>query len=82
MMRLGWPVTATSPDVEKKVAAAVRQDRRLTTRQVSEIVRVSHNSFHKILTENLGKRKICAKWVSHLLEALESWNWETLPHQP
>ena len=59
--RTGRPVTATSPDVEEKVAAAVRQDRRLTTRQMSEMVGVSHNSVHKILTENLGKRKVCAK---------------------
>ena len=29
--RGGRPVSATSPDVEDKVAAAVRQDRRLTT---------------------------------------------------
>ena len=65
--RTGRPVTATSPDVEEKVAAAVRQDRRLTTRQMSEMVGVSHNSVHKILTENLGKRKVCAKWVPHLL---------------
>ena len=36
--RTGRPVTATSPDVEEKVAAAVRQDRKLTTRQISEMM--------------------------------------------
>lgn len=65
--RSGRPLTATSPDVVDKVADAVQQDRRLTTRQLSEMVGVSHNSVHKILTENLGKRKVCAKWVPHLL---------------
>ena len=72
--RTGRPVNATSPDVEEKVAAAVRQDRRLTTRQMSQMVGVSHNSVHKILTENLGKRKVCAKWVPHLLtDERQSW---------
>jgi transposase len=55
--RTGRPVTATFPDVKEKVAAAMRQDRRLTTRQMSEMVGVSHNSVHKILTENQSEQR-------------------------
>lgn len=65
--RSGRPITAKTEDVVKKVDDAVQQDRRLTTRQLSEMVGVSHNTIHKILTEELGKRKVCAKWVPHLL---------------
>lgn len=54
--RSGRLVTATSPDVEDKMAA-VRQDRRLTTRHVLEMVGVSYN-FVNILIENLGKRQV------------------------
>lgn len=64
-VRNGQPLTATSQDVEDKAAAAVRQDRRQIIRHASEIVKMSHNSVHKFLTENLEKRKICAKWVPH-----------------
>ena len=65
--RSGRPVTATSQDVVQKVADAIHQYRRLTTRQLSEMVEVSHNSIYKVLTETLNKRKVCAKWVPHLL---------------
>ena len=54
--RSGRPVTATSPDVVQTVVDAIHEDRRLTTRQFSEMARVSHNSIHKTLTETLNKR--------------------------
>ena len=65
--RSGRPITATSASVVEKVSNAIDKDRRLTTREVAEVVGISHDSAHKILTVDLGKKKLCARWIPHLL---------------
>ena len=65
--RSGRPTTATSEVLVQKVASMLVEDRRVTTRQVGCCLGISHDSAHKILTVDLGKKKICAKWVPHLL---------------
>ena len=46
----------------------VRGDRRLTVRMIADELEINHNSVWKIITEDLGMRKICAKMVPKLLD--------------
>ena len=65
--RSGRPVLATAAAQVDQVATLLQEDRRLTTRQVAASVGISHDSAHKIITVDLNKRKLAAKWIPHLL---------------
>jgi hypothetical protein len=49
----GRPSTSTDDDHVEKVHAAIRENRRLTVREVSEEVGINKSSCHTILTEKL-----------------------------
>ena len=46
----------------------VRGDCRLTVRMIEDELEISHDSVWKIIMEDLGMRKICAKMVPKLLD--------------
>ena len=50
----------------KKIHKMVLDDRRLKVRELADIVGISESAVHRILTENLDMRKLCARWVPHL----------------
>jgi len=61
--------TSTSMDdghVEKALAV-IRQNRRLTVREVAEEVGICKSSCRLILTEKRKMRRVAAKFVQHLL---------------
>jgi hypothetical protein len=45
----------------------VLDNRRLKLREVADMIGISKNATHRILAENLNLRKLCARWVPHLL---------------
>ena len=45
----------------------VLADRRLKVRELADMVGISKSAVHRILTENLEMRKLCARLVPHLL---------------
>jgi len=55
------------PDHVEKVLAVIRQNRRLTVREVSEEVGIYKSRFHLILPEKLQMRRFAAKFVPRLL---------------
>jgi len=57
-------------DVEK-VLAVIRQNRRLTVREVAEEVGICKSSCHLILTDKLKIRRVAAKFVPHLLRCIK-----------
>lgn len=60
--RSGRP--SVSDETIAKVEAAMLADRRLTVRELSEMIPdVSKTTIDKILTEHLGYSKVCARWV-------------------
>ena len=63
----GRLLSATSPDVVRRVAQLLDEDRRVTCEEVANSFNISPDSAHRILRENLEKRKIAAKWVPHIL---------------
>lgn len=63
----GRPAVVLCEETIEKVKAAVEEDKRRTCTELSEIVGVSKSTVHRILTDELGKKKVFAKWVPHLL---------------
>lgn len=65
--RSGRPSTSRTDDNVERVRQMVRGDRRLTVRMIASELAVNHDCVWKIITEDLGMRKICAKMVPKLL---------------
>ena len=63
----GRPSTSMDDDHVEKVLAVIRQNRRLTLREVSEVVRICKTSCHMILTEKLKMGRVAAKFMPRLL---------------
>lgn len=65
--RSGRPVSASDDQHVEMATRLLEEDRRITTRQLAAELGISANTAHRILTEKLGKRKVAAKWVLHVL---------------
>jgi histone-lysine N-methyltransferase SETMAR len=63
----GRPIEVTTPEMEKKMHKMVLDDRRLKVHELADMVGISKSAIHRILTENLDMRKLCARWVPRLL---------------
>jgi hypothetical protein len=65
--RTGRPSTSRNPDVINKVRSLIMEDRRLTVREIAYDTGISDGSAHAILTDDLGMRRVAAKFVPKLL---------------
>jgi histone-lysine N-methyltransferase SETMAR len=65
--RTGRPSTAIDPKNVAAVRILVEEDNRLTIDELSASTALSHGTIYTILHDHLGKRKICARWVPHIL---------------
>ena len=65
--RQGRPSTSRNDNVINQVRTLVMQDRRITVRELADVVGVSIGSVHTILTADLGLRRVSAKFVPKLL---------------
>ncbi|KAJ4444890.1 hypothetical protein ANN_06688 [Periplaneta americana] len=65
--RSGRPSTSRTPEMIEKVRQMLAQDRRLTLRLISEELDISKDTVHTIIRDDLGKRKICSRFVPHKL---------------
>ena len=61
--RGGRPSTTPTSDNTTRVREFFRSDRRLTVEMIADEMNVNREAFRRILTEELGMRKICAKMV-------------------
>jgi AraC-like DNA-binding protein len=65
--RSGRPSTSKSETFIAQVTKIIRENRRLSVREVAEEVGISIGSCHTILTEGLGIHRFSAKFVPRLL---------------
>ena len=65
--RPGRPSTSTNDDHVERVPAVIRGNRRLTVREVADVVGISIGSFHHFFTEKLQMRRVSAKFLPRLL---------------
>ena len=63
----GHPNSAVVPENTKKLHKFVFGDHKLNLREIAEELRMSEGSVFTILQEHLSMRKLCSKWVPHLL---------------
>jgi len=61
--RSGRPVLSTNDQNVEVVRAVIAKDRRLSVRMISEETGLDKDAIHRILTDHLHMRKICAKLV-------------------
>ena len=67
----GRPSTSINQQSITAVEKAIRENPRLSVRKVGAMVGISKGSVNSILTNQLGMRRLCAKWVPHLLTPLQ-----------
>ena len=65
--RSGRPSTSRTDENVESVWQKVRSDRRLTARMIADELGMNSERVWRIITEDLGMRKICAKMVPRLL---------------
>lgn len=70
----GRPSTSTNDDHVEKVHAVIRENRRLTVREVSKEVGICKSSCHTILTEKLKMHRVDAKFMPRLLTDAQKEN--------
>jgi hypothetical protein len=63
--RPGRPKTSTDKRSVKLVADFLAEDHQATCKEISQATGISPTSVFHILTNNLQKRKICARWFPH-----------------
>ena len=61
--RPGRPLTNRNSVIIDKVRALLKSDRRLTIRELAEEAEISVGSCRAIVTQELGMRRIAAKYV-------------------
>jgi hypothetical protein len=67
--REGSPKSATTPEIIEQVHDMVLGDRWMKVREIAETIGISKQCVGYILHEQLDMKKLCARWVPHLLTA-------------
>ena len=70
----GRPSNSQTDYNVERVRSLVRSDRRLTLRMVSSELNLNRFTVHKILTQDLGMTKVCAKMVPKNLRTEQKAN--------
>ena len=65
--RSGRPSTSRTPEIIEKVRQMLAQYRRLTLRLIAEELGINKDTAHTIVRDDLGKRKMCSRFVTHKL---------------
>jgi len=61
--------SATAPEIIEQVHDMLLDDRRMKVREIAETIGISKECVGYILHEELDMKKLCARWVPHLLTA-------------
>ena len=65
--RSGRPSTARTDENVESVHHLLTEDRRTTLQMIADRLNIGKETVHRIVTEDLGRRKICARFVPHAL---------------
>lgn len=69
--RAGRPISAITPEYIRIVEEAVVEDPHVSIEELAQLSGISEGTVHTILHERLGRRKICSRWVPHLLNTAQ-----------
>jgi len=70
----GRPIEVTTENMVNKIHDVVLADRRVKIREIADIVSISIERIQNILHENLGMKKLSARWVPRLLTVEQKRN--------
>jgi len=62
--RPGRPETVTTPEIIDHIHELILEDRRISAKSIAEQLGISRERVGSIITEDLDRRKLSAKWVS------------------
>jgi len=65
----GPPKSATTPEIIEQVCNMVLDDWWMKVHEIAETIRISKERLGYILHEGLDMKRLCARWVPHLLTA-------------
>ena len=63
------PTSCTTPETVARIQELIRQDRRRTIHDIADEVGVGYGTCRQVLTEELGMRRVAAKFVPRILTA-------------
>ncbi|EGI57594.1 Histone-lysine N-methyltransferase SETMAR, partial [Acromyrmex echinatior] len=87
--RSGHPIETVVPEIIDKVHNIVLTDRRVKVRELVEATDISHGTVISILHEQLGMKKLSARWMPHNtrvhmcpapITKFNEFRYELLPH--
>ena len=78
---VGRPVSVLTEKNVATVKTLIEEDARYTVQEIEELSGIHSSSVLKILREQLGVRKICTRWVPHLLFDEQKQSWVRLASQ-
>ena len=67
LQRAGRSASGSTEEKINEVQALIQQDRRITVDQMATELDISHGTAWHIVNENLGMKKLCSRWVPHVL---------------
>ncbi|EGI66941.1 FLJ37770-like protein [Acromyrmex echinatior] len=65
----GRPILVRTPEMIEKVCDFVAKDRNASLKMMEEALNINRETIRTILHEDLGKTKICTKFVPHILRS-------------
>ena len=65
----GKSTSCTTPETVARIQELIRQDRRRTIRDIAEEMEVGYGTCQRVLTEELGMRRVATKFVPRILTA-------------
>ena len=79
--RVGRQVSVLTEKNVATVKTLIEENAHYTVQQIEELSGIRSSSVLKILRERLGLRKICMRWVPHLLTDVQKQSWVRLASQ-
>ena len=80
-LRVGRPVSVLMEKDVATVKTLLEEEARYTMQETEELSGIHSSSVLKMLHERLGLRKICLRWVPHLLTDEQKQSWVRLASQ-
>lgn len=68
--RSGRPQSSRTADKVREVEEAIKDDPKLSTRDLALFLNIGNATVHEILTEDLSMRNVCSVWIPHHLSAM------------
>ncbi|XP_035225021.1 protein GVQW3-like [Stegodyphus dumicola] len=61
------PSTSVTETMINTVAVIIKEDRRITVRQLHALLNICVGSVHSVMAEHLQLKRVCARWIPKLL---------------